>query len=87
MVVHMPLGSFVANVQFFLTGIASSAGLGALFMYFRDLWHQSDRRVLSPRSAATLRNVPPPPPDDDGGAPELPLGMNNLPPGFKGFDD
>ena len=89
MVVHLPLGSFVANVQFFLTGIAASAGLGALFMYFRDLWYQSDRRVLSPRgtTSTTWRAVPPPPPDDDDGAPEVPLGMTDLPPGFEGFED
>jgi hypothetical protein len=86
LVVHLPLGAFVANIQFFLTGIVASAGLGAMFMYYRDLWYQSDRRILSPRSS-TWRVVPPPPPDDDDAQQEVPLGMSNLPPGFGGFDD
>ena len=62
-------------------------GLGAMFMYVRDVWYQSDRRVLSPRTTTTMRTVPPPPSDEDDAVQAVPLGMDNLPPGFTGFED
>lgn len=78
-VVNLPLGSFVSTLQFIVTGIVACAGFGALFMYLRDIWYvQNSVRVSG-------RHVPPPP-EDTGADLDMPLGTENLPPGFKGFD-
>lgn len=84
LVVNMPLGAFIGRIQFLLTGVVACTGLGALFMYLRDLWYLTGRIPLTRRGA--LRFVPPPPEDSDFDL-QLPLGMDNLPEGFRGFED
>jgi len=84
LVVNLPLGSFVDILQLFLTGIIASAGFGALFMYLRDVWYLERKRVLV--GGEDLYHVPSPPDDLDMDV-DVPVGMDNLPQGFKGFDD
>ncbi len=89
LVVNMPLGAVVAQVQFLLSIVAASAGVGAFFMYLRDVWYEGERRIFSRRQAGPTRQrrAIPPPPDDSDDALDVPLGMDNLPSGFRGFED
>jgi hypothetical protein len=84
LVVNMPLGPFIGRLQFLLNGVMACAGLGALFMYLRDLYYQSSGLFVTPEG--DWRSIPPPPEDANDDM-DTPLGMNNLPPGFRGFDD
>lgn len=88
LVVNLPLGVVFGYFQLFITGVAAWAGFGAIFIYLRDLWYQGERRTFIPNKAGgmTIRSVPPPPDDIDYDM-EVPLGMDNLPTGFRGFDD
>ncbi len=89
LVVNLPLGAVFGYFQLFVTGVAAWAGFGAMFIYLRDLWyHGEQRRTLVPSKSGgiMIRSVPPPPDDMDDDF-EMPLGMDNLPAGFRGFED
>ncbi len=86
LIVNLPLGAFFGYFQLFITGVAAWAGFGALFIYLRDMWYFGERRFLIGPGTGVIRNVPPPPDDFDYDV-EVSLGMDNLPPGFRGFDD
>lgn len=86
LIVNLPLGAVFGYFQLFVTGVAAWAGFGALFIYLRDLWYFGERRILVMPRAGVIRSVPPPPDDMDYDM-EVPLGMDNLPPGFRGFDE
>jgi|GEM_PF-1166352 len=85
LIINIPLGALFGIGQIILTGLVACAGLGALFMYLRDLYELGgDRQTLT--RGDSMITVPPPPPDD--AAPlNPPIGMENLPQGFTGFDD
>jgi hypothetical protein len=83
LVVHMPLGAVVAVLQLVLTGIFACVGLGGVFMYLRDVWYARER----PPRLVGRKSIPPPPDDTDDQHLRLPFGMENLPSGFRGFED
>jgi hypothetical protein len=82
--VNLPLGAFVGTFQVTVSVIAGSTGYGAFFIYLGDL-RSSNRRLSAVASPAKI--TPPPPPEDVDTDEDVPLGMNNLPPGFTGFND
>ncbi|NLX10788.1 MAG: hypothetical protein GXY36_14110 [Chloroflexi bacterium] len=63
--------------------ITALAGIGAVVMYARTLVYKSEMLGPVPVAATAAPAAPPPLPDDV----EAPLGMENLPEGFRGFDD
>ncbi len=88
LVVNLPLGEDIGQIQFLLSIVAASAGVGAVFMYLRDVWYAGEQRLFTRRRPSPTRRQPiPPPPDDRDDRLDIPLGMENLPPGFRGFDD
>ncbi|NJL94221.1 MAG: polymer-forming cytoskeletal protein [Anaerolineae bacterium] len=58
LLVNLPLGALVGRAQFLLTGFVALTGVGAIFMYLRDLYYISDRRGLL---LGRGRAIPPPP--------------------------
>lgn len=84
LVVNMPLGPFIGRLQFVMTFMLAFAGFGGLCMYIRDLYYENNGFFATPEG--DWRSVPPPPEDLDYDL-EAPLGMQNLPSGFRGFED
>jgi hypothetical protein len=82
LVVNLPLPPPVPTIELLIEALAAFAGLGALFMVGRDIWHRYELRQgrLQPRRRLQFENDM----FDEG---ERTLGMQNLPEGFKGFDD
>jgi hypothetical protein len=89
LLINLPLGVFVGYLQLAFTGIIALAGFGSLFMYLRDLWYFDEQPGIPLKRLREGGNRPvvPPPPDDMDYDMDVPLGMDNLPPGFKGFDE
>ncbi|NDJ84304.1 MAG: hypothetical protein GYB66_00320 [Chloroflexi bacterium] len=82
MVINVPLPSPVPTVAVFLDASVALTGFGALFILARDAWYRYEMR----RGTKPVRGRP----DFDADLIEdtdAPLGMDNLPAGFKGFYD
>ena len=83
--------SLIANVpitlplpiELFLQGAVAFAGLGAIFMYGRDVWHIAETKGRG-GWIPTISRMTIPPLEDSS---DRPLGMDNLPEGFRGFPD
>ncbi|PJF39437.1 MAG: hypothetical protein CUN55_14355 [Phototrophicales bacterium] len=79
-IVNAPLPAPVPLLIYGIEFLAVCSGLGAVFMLIRDAWYQYEmRHGLAPRRSFNLD------PDiiEDR---DTPLGMDNLPEGFTGFD-
>lgn len=72
LIVNLPLGSLVNDVQLVLTGLLCTLGLGGLSVYLRQLW------------ASQSQTLPPLPKDPEEQSDNQ---WPGLPPGFQGFDD
>lgn len=81
-IVNMPLPSPVPTFELILDAGVAFAGLGAIFMYGRDVWYV--REVFGGQQPIrALRRLNPLLPEDT----DMPLGMDDLPEGFKGFPE
>lgn len=82
LIANVPI-SLPISLELFLQGAVAFAGLGAIFMYGRDVWHMAETSGRGGWIPTISRmNVPP---LEDGG--DSPIGMDNLPEGFRGFPD
>jgi cytoskeletal protein CcmA (bactofilin family) len=82
-IVNLPLPSPVPTIELLLQGVVAFAGLGAIFMYGRDVWYMREAAAGRGGWFALGARLGIPPLEDQ----ETPLGMSNLPEGFKGFPD
>lgn len=81
-IVNMPLPSPVPTFELILEAGVALSGLGAIFMYARDVWYV--REILGGQQPIrVLRRLGPVLPEDR----DMPLGMDNLPEGFEGFSE
>ena len=81
-IVNMPLPSPVPTFELILEAAVALSGLGAIFMYARDVWYV--REILGGQQPLrALRRLSPTLPEDN----DMPLGMENLPEGFDGFSE
>lgn len=80
LIVNVPLPSPIPTLALVFEAIVALSGLGAIFMLGRDRWYLSEaRRSTTPR----IYHMD----TDFLEESDMPLGMNNLPEGFEGFND
>ncbi len=81
MIVNVPLPSPVPLLIYGIEFLTICSGLGALFMLVRDAWYRYElRHGLAPRRSFNLDT-------DIIEDRDTPVGMDNLPEGFAGFDN
>lgn len=79
--VNIPLPSPVPLLIYMVEFLAICSGLGAMFMLARDAWYRYElRHGLAPRRSFSLDT-------DIIEDRDAPVGMDNLPEGFSGFND
>lgn len=81
MMVNIPLPSPIPLLIYIIEFLAVCSGLGAFFMLARDAWYRYElRHGLAPRRSFNLDS-------DILEDRDAPVGMDNLPEGFSGFDN
>jgi hypothetical protein len=81
LIVNLPLPSPINLIlQFISQALVAFSGLGAIFMYGRDLWHMARGDWLTPDLTGDRWELMPMETD-------VPLGMDNLPESFHGFGE
>ena len=80
LIANLPLPSSLNTLKLLFQAPIAFIGLGAIFMYARDLWHMTRGDWFIPDMTASRWEAVPS--DSD-----LPLGLDNLPDSFSGFDD
>ncbi|MBI5927943.1 MAG: polymer-forming cytoskeletal protein [Chloroflexi bacterium] len=82
LIANVPI-SLPLPIELFLQGAVAFAGLGAIFMYGRDVWHMTETKGRGGWIPTISRMTVPPLEDSN----DMPLGMDNLPEGFRGFPE
>ena len=80
LIANLPIPSSLNTLKLLFQGPIAFIGLGAIFMYIRDLWHMARGDWFIPEMTSSRWEAVPS--DQD-----LPLGLDNLPDSFRGFFD